>query len=159
MPDSPSNAGDIFDMKKLQWLNGVYIRELELGDFTARLLPFLEDAGVLSGSPSLGELGRLKDVAELIQTRIGTLVESVPLVAPFFVADDDLVVSEDARAGLADNADEVLDAALVALDPIDDSGRGVLGSESDWKVVFAGIVPLISGELGACGPLLASVIV
>ena len=126
-------VGPIFDMKKLQWLNGVYIRELELGDFTARLLPFLEDGGVLSGAPSLGELGRLKDVAALIQTRIGTLAESVPLVAPFFVADDELVVGDDARSGLADNAGEVLDAALGALDPIDDTGKGVLGSESDWN--------------------------
>ncbi|MBC7310270.1 MAG: glutamate--tRNA ligase, partial [Tetrasphaera sp.] len=74
-------VGPIFDMKKLLWLNGVYIRELELGDFTARLLPFLEEAGVLSGNPSLGELGRLKDVAELIQTRIGTFKEAAPLVA------------------------------------------------------------------------------
>ena len=126
-------VGPIFDMKKLLWLNGVYIRELELGDFTARLLPFLERAGVLSGSPSLGELGRLKDVAALIQTRIGTLAESVALVAPFFIADDALEVEDDARAGLAPDAGAVLDAALAALGSVSDEGRGVLGSESDWS--------------------------
>ena len=157
-------VGPIFDMKKLSWLNGVYLRELELGDFTARLLPFLEQAGVLSGNPSLGELGRLKDVAELIQPRIGTLKEAAPLVAAFFVADDELVVAEDARGGLADNAGEVLDAAIAALDQIDDTGRGLLGSESDWAAagIEAALRTAIVDGLGikprfAFGPLRAAV--
>ena len=157
-------VGPIFDMKKLLWLNGVYIRELELGDFTARLLPFLERDGVLSGSPSLGELGRLKDVAALIQTRIGTLVESVALVAPFFVADEDLVVADDARAGLAENAGDVLDAALEALAAISDTGHGILGSESDWNAarIEAALRDAIVDGMGikarfAFGPLRAAV--
>jgi len=157
-------VGPIFDMKKLLWLNGVYLRELELGDFTARLLPFLEEAGVLSGNPSLGELGRLKEVAELIQTRIGTLKEAAPLVAPFFVADDALEVDEDARAGLADNAGEVLDAAIAALEPISDAGYGVLGSESDWNAagIEAALRAAVVDGLGikarfAFGPLRAAV--
>ena len=157
-------VGPIFDMKKLQWINGVYLRELDLGDFTARLLPFLESAGVLSGNPSLGELGRLKDVAELIQTRIGTLKEAAPLVAPFFVADDELDVAEDARAGLAENAGEVLDAAIAALEEIDDTGTGLLGSESDWAAagIEAALRTSIVDGLGikprfAFGPLRAAV--
>ncbi|MFN8097020.1 MAG: glutamate--tRNA ligase [Dermatophilaceae bacterium] len=113
-------VGPIFDLKKLQWLNGVYIRDLELADFTSRLLPYLERAGVLSGNPSLGELGRLKSVAALIQTRIGLLSESVPLVAPFFVADDQLVIADDARADLGPDAARVLDAAITALGNVDD---------------------------------------
>ena len=157
-------VGPIFDMKKLLWLNGVYIREFELGDFTARLLPFLEEAGVLSGNPTLGELGRLTEVAALIQTRIGTLKEAPALVAPFFVADDELVVADDARAGLADNAGDVLDAALAALEPIDDSGHGVLGSETDWNatVIEESLRSAIVDGLGikarfAFGPLRAAV--
>jgi glutamyl-tRNA synthetase len=157
-------VGPIFDMKKLQWLNGLYIRELELDDFSARLLPFLVDGGVLSGSPSLGELGRLKDVAALIQTRIGTLAESVSLVAPFFVADGALHVTDDARAGLADNAGEVIEAAIEALEPISETGYGVLGSESDWNAVRieSALRQAIVEEMGikarlAFGPLRAAV--
>ncbi len=126
-------VGPIFDLKKLDWLNGVYIRELELGDFTSRLLPFLERDEVLSGNPSLGELGRLKAVAELIQTRIAHLSEASALVRPFFVADDALEIAEDARGQLKDDAGQVLDAALAALGDIDDQGKGVLGSDSDWN--------------------------
>jgi glutamyl-tRNA synthetase len=126
-------VGPIFDLKKLDWLNGVHIRELGLGDFTSRLLPFLVADGILSDNPSLGELARLKSVAALIQTRITHLSEAGPLVAPFFVGDDALEIAEDARAGLGDNAGEVLDAALKALGDIDDHGTGLLGGESAWN--------------------------
>ena len=113
-------VGPIFDLKKLEWLNGVYIRDLELGDFTSRLLPYLEREGVLSGDPGLGELGRLQDVAALIQTRISLLKDAVPLVRPFFVGDDMLEIAEDARAGLGEDAKDVLDKAIDVLGDIDD---------------------------------------
>ena len=126
-------VGPIFDLKKLDWLNGVYIRGLEVGEFASRLLPFLIADGVLPEQPSLGELARLKAVAELIQTRIVLLSEATPLVLPFFVPDDALEIAEDARAGLGENAAQVLDAAMEALGDIDDHGTGVLGSDSPWN--------------------------
>ncbi len=116
--DKVNTVGPIFDLKNLDWLNGAWIRDLELGDFTSRLLPYLQADGVLGDNPSLGELARLKSVAEQIQTRINLLTEASDLVRPFYVADDELEIAEDARAGLKDNAAEVLDAALVALEPL-----------------------------------------
>ena len=116
--DKVNTVGPIFDLKKLDWLNGAWIRDLELGDFTSRLLPYLQADGVLGDNPSLGELARLKSVAEQIQTRINLLTEASDLVRPFYVADDELEIAEDARAGLKDNAAEVLDAALAALEPL-----------------------------------------
>ena len=125
-------VGPIFDLKKLDWINGVYIRGLELGDFASRLLPFLEADGVLGDNPSLGELARLRSVAELIQTRIAHLSEAAPLVRPFFVGDDMLEIADDARAGLGDNAAEVLDAASAALSDLNDHGDGILGTGGSW---------------------------
>ncbi len=125
-------VGPIFDLKKLDWLNGVHIRGLDLGDFAHRLLPFLTTDGVLGDNPSLGELARLRTVAELIQTRIVTLTEATPLVAPFYVADDDLHIADDARAGLGPDAARVLDAAIESLGALDDTATGVLGSEAAW---------------------------
>ncbi len=127
-----NRSGAIFNLDKLNWLNGVYIRGLEVRDLTSRLLPYLEADGVLSGTPSLGELGRLMSVAALIQTRIGLLSEATPLVRPFFLADDEITVDLDARAQLADNSGDVLDAAIHALGDIDDHPRGLLGSQSGW---------------------------
>ena len=125
-------VGPIFDLKKLDWLNGVYIRDLELTDFTSRLLPYLDREGVLSGAPSLGELGRLKDVAALIQTRIVLLSEAVPLVLPFFVADDQLLIEDDARASLGADATEVLDATIEVLSDIDDHLASLVDG-TDWN--------------------------
>jgi glutamyl-tRNA synthetase len=125
--------GPIFDLKKLDWLNGVYIRSLEVGEFASRLLPYLVADGVLGETQSLGELARLKSVAELIQTRMALLTEAPALVRPFFVGDDQLVIDEDARAQLKDDAPAVLDAALKVLGDIDDHGTGVLGTGSPWN--------------------------
>ena len=125
-------VGPIFDLKKLEWLNGVHIRGLEVRELASRLLPHLERAGVLSGNPSLGELGRLEKVTELIQTRMALLTEAAALVGPFYVADDAVVIADDARAQLKDDAGQVLSAAVAALAQVDDTASGVLGSESGW---------------------------
>ena len=126
-------VGPIFNLDKLGWLNGVYIRRLEVGDLASRLLPYLEADGVLSGNPSLGELGRLKEVTALIQTRIARLTEASELVRPFFLDDDQLEIDADARAQLDGRARIVLDAAIRVLGDIDDRPRGLLGSESEWN--------------------------
>jgi glutamyl-tRNA synthetase len=125
--------GPIFDLKKLDWLNGVYIRSLEVGEFASRLLPYLVDADVLGETQSLGELARLKAVAELIQTRMVLLTEAPALVRPFFIADDQLLIDDDARAQLKDDSGDVLDAALRVLGDLDDHGPGVLGTGSAWN--------------------------
>ncbi len=125
-------VGPIFNLDKLGWLNGIYIRALPVRELASRLLPYLEADGVLSANPSLGELGRLTEVAELIQTRIARLTEATPLVAPFFQADDQIAIAADARHQLDAHAPRVLDAALHALADLDDHGDGVLGTAGGW---------------------------
>ena len=125
-------VGPIFDLKKLDWLNGVYIRSLEVGELASRLLPFLKADGILDDNPSLGELARLRSVTELIQTRMVHLTEASALVAPFFAPDDGLEIAQDAREGLGENAAQVLDAASTALGNISDERSGILGSDSGW---------------------------
>ena len=98
-----------------------------------RLLPYLQSAGVLSDQPSLPELGRLEAVAELVQTRIVTLTDAVPLIAPFYTADADLPIADDARGGLKGDAGAVLDAALTALEQIDGAITDSLGARPDWN--------------------------
>ncbi len=126
-------VGPIFDLKKLDWLNGVHIRALDLDDFVSRLLPHLEADGVLSPNPSLGELARLQAVGALIQTRVAHLTEATDLVAPFYVADDAVDIAEDARAQLKDDAAQVLDTAVEALEGVPEERGGVLGAETSWR--------------------------
>jgi glutamyl-tRNA synthetase len=157
-------VGPIFDLKKLEWLNGVHIRSLEVGELASRLLPYLQRDGVLPDDPSLGQLARLGQVTELIQTRMALLTEATALVRPFFVADDAVEIAEDARAQLTPEAGLVLDAATTALEGVDDTAQGVLGSESGWvaSAIEAALRSAIVDGMGikpkfAFGPLRTAV--
>ena len=157
-------VGPIFDLKKLDWLNGVHIRRLEVDDLASRLLPVLVADGVLPEQPSLGELARLRSVTELIQTRMAHLTEATDLVAPFYVPDDAVLVADDARAALTDDAARVLDAATEALGALPDEHSGVLGSETSWTAapIEAALRAAIVDGLGlkpkfAFGPLRTAV--
>ena len=125
-------VGPIFDLKKLDWLNGVHIRRLSVGELASRLLPFVQAHGVLGANPSLGELSRLEAVTALIQTRMAHLTEASDLVGPFYVADDAVEVADDARAQLTDDAGAVLDAAIAAVEAVPDEHSGPLGSERSF---------------------------
>jgi glutamyl-tRNA synthetase len=157
-------VGPIFDLKKLDWLNGVYVRGLDVGELASRLLPHLVEAGVLGAEPTLGELARLRSVTELIQTRMVLLTEAAPLVRPFFVADEELEVADDARAQLKEDAPQVLDAAVAALTDLGEERSGVLGSESTWNAaaIEAALRAAVVDGLGikpkfAFGPLRTAV--
>ena len=75
----PSPA--VFDMDKLNWLNGYYIRELSTLELARRIRPFLDAAGLEVDNDLLLR------VTPLVQTRIKTLKEAVGLLDFFFVAD------------------------------------------------------------------------
>jgi glutamyl-tRNA synthetase len=76
---NPSPA--IFSRDKLEWMNGVYIRDLEEDDLVARLMPFLQQAGL---SADEGTMHRL---VPLIQERMKRLTDVVDLVDFFFTED------------------------------------------------------------------------
>lgn len=63
---------------KLLWMNGHYIRSLAPDDLAARLVPFLADAGIEATAAEVLAL------VPLIQERITTLLEVVPLVDFFW---------------------------------------------------------------------------
>ncbi len=138
-------VGPIFDLKKLEWLSGVKIRQLSVEELAARLLPVLVEAGVLGQNPSLGELGRLKDVTELIQPRLTRLPEAVDWVAPFYVTDDALTIDEDARAQLTPDAPRILDVAIEALEALPADEGDMFGQGRGWTA--ENIEAALRGEL------------
>jgi len=64
--------------EKLEWLNGVYIRNLPAEELAHRLRPYLDAAGLATDMPLLLQ------VAPLIQERIKTLREAVEMVGFVF---------------------------------------------------------------------------
>jgi len=81
-----SKTAAIFNMSKLQWMNGIYIRRLGPDDFANRCLPFLERDLPLEVKRPI-DLGYLRNMAPLVQERVKTLAE-VPSLVDFFFLDD-----------------------------------------------------------------------
>jgi glutamyl-tRNA synthetase len=76
----------VFDPKKLEWLNGVYIRQTPLDRLAELLLPGLGQEGLLAGAEAAdpGRREYLERVIGLQQTRLRLLTEFVPTSAYFF---------------------------------------------------------------------------
>jgi glutamyl-tRNA synthetase len=71
-----------FDMKKLEAINGDKIRALSSDEFLSWSLPFLRDAGIITGTDS--EIALVKSALPLIQERIVTLSEVPAMLAFLF---------------------------------------------------------------------------
>lgn len=80
-----SRNGAVFDYKKLQWMNGVYLRELSLEEFVERSLPYLR--GIVPDEMSEQERERLARILSLLQTRVSTLGE-LPAQVEYFYSDE-----------------------------------------------------------------------
>ena len=79
-----SKTAAVFNIDKLDWMNGVYIRNLTSDEFAVRCLPFVE-RDLPAGISRPVDQGYLKQIAPLVQERARTLGEVAPLVDFFFV--------------------------------------------------------------------------
>ena len=108
-----------FDLKKAEAINASHLRMLEPDDFRDRLVPYLHGAGLVPGASyeDLPEATktRLDAAAPLVQERMTLLGEVVGMLGFLFVADDDLVIDDDARKGLREEAATVLAEAARVL--------------------------------------------
>jgi len=78
-----SKTAAIFNMQKLEWMNGVYIRGLAPDDFACRALPFLERDLPQSVKRPL-DIAYVEKMLPLVQERAKTLEEVTSLVDFFF---------------------------------------------------------------------------
>ncbi|HEU5002712.1 MAG TPA: glutamate--tRNA ligase [Actinomycetota bacterium] len=106
-----------FDLDKLTWMNGEYVRALDPADLAARLAPFLARAGLVGETPTPGEAALIAAVVPLVQTRIERLDAAAPLVAGIF---RDVEIDPAAAAkGLAEPfVPALLDGAIGALEAL-----------------------------------------
>ncbi|HEY3376016.1 MAG TPA: glutamate--tRNA ligase [Armatimonadota bacterium] len=93
--DRFNKSGPIFDLEKLRWMNGVYLRELSVDDLYARAEPFLQKAGLVPTPPQPEEQEYAKRCVALEQEKARTLSEFPDLVAfmfdPNFAFEDEAV--------------------------------------------------------------------
>jgi nondiscriminating glutamyl-tRNA synthetase len=96
-----SKSPAIFDIDKLKWLNGIYMRELPAAELSGLVQPYLDEAD-LTFAPVQREV-----VSAAIQANLVTLRDA-PEFAEVFAAPVDLESLEGAKALLEPNVDVVL---------------------------------------------------
>jgi glutamyl-tRNA synthetase len=100
-------VGPVFDVEKLRWLSGHYMRELTVADAAARIVAFM---GVSGSDADL-----VTRATPLVQERVATLGEAAAMMRFLVVGDAFEVDPADAAKHLGDDARPVLEAAVTAL--------------------------------------------
>jgi glutamyl-tRNA synthetase len=116
--DAVSRNPAIFDEDKLEWLNGVYLRELTAEAFAERALPFLV-AG-LGRELDDAELAKYQAIAPHVQERAKRLTEVPDQVAFLFVDSVDYDEASWEKVMKGDEPGAALEAAAESLSAIGD---------------------------------------
>jgi glutamyl-tRNA synthetase len=117
--DRISKTAAVFNREKLEWMNGVYLRQLSEDEFVRQVSPFLDRGLPLSIRRPL-DSDYTRQVMSLIQERAKTLAE-VPRLADFFFIDEvqyegSLLLS----GGLSSTAAmEAVEASLIRLESLE----------------------------------------
>ena len=107
-----------FDLKKAEAINADHLRALSPDDFLARSIPYLQGAGLIGDEPSSEQAATLEFILPHVHPRVNLLGEVADMVAFLFTADRDLAITEEAQKTLSDGADQVIDRAIEALEPL-----------------------------------------
>ncbi len=117
--DRVTKSSAIFDQDKLQWMNGVYIRELTPEQLAGEMIPFLERDLPKDMLPVDQEY--LRQIAPLVQGRMKYLDESADSTSYFFQANEHFDTETLVQKGMdRDLTLSALEAALDDLDSADD---------------------------------------
>lgn len=144
--EAVGRAGAIFDIEKLNWLNGYYIRALPLEELQEKLQPYLPDA----------DPDYLRQIIPLVQERLKRLDEA-PGLTDFFFRDEleydsALLV---AKKHTAEESEAALSRVLATLSAIEDfsvepleNALRALVEELGWKTghLFMTIRVAITGS-------------
>jgi len=134
-----SKTAAVFNLAKLEWMNGVYIRNLSPQEFGDRCIPFVRNAL----PDEVIDEGYMQRIAPLVQERARVLSE-VPALVDFFFSDklnyDSALLCGKLSKG---QATEILARTLQALEGI-----------SEWRAgdMEAGVRPLAEGLGLKAGP-------
>ncbi|MDR1711747.1 MAG: glutamate--tRNA ligase [Propionibacteriaceae bacterium] len=108
-----ATVGPVFDVKKLDWLNGHYIRGLSDDELAARIAEHLE----YTGQPEV-DAAILRRAVPIIKERLVTLDEAAGKIGFLLLPAAELPIDPEARAALSPDAPQVLRAAGDALEAL-----------------------------------------
>jgi glutamyl-tRNA synthetase len=114
-----NTVGPVFDLDKLGWLNGHYVRALPEEELVRRLLPYLQRDGLVAAPPTDQQLAAVAAAVPLIQTRMALLTEAPGLLRFLLVDEPAFAVDPAAAEKSLAGAEPVLTAALEVLEAVD----------------------------------------
>ena len=107
----------VFDPKKLEWMNGVYIREMDEAEFMAVTLPLVEDA--VGRTLSDEDRARYARLVPLVKERAKLLPEVASQARFLFVDIDEYDEKAWSNVMAVDEGPVALDGAIAALEDLD----------------------------------------
>jgi glutamyl-tRNA synthetase len=129
-----NKAGAIFDIDKLNWMNGIYLRQMPLDELADRLMPILRDAGYANVDRSYAQA-----VLDLVKERINFLNDVPTFASYMFGPVVEFDQEYDAKHWKPESAGQVKELAsrLDKLDPL------------EWTVpMIEGVVRGYAEEIG-----------
>ncbi len=118
--DRISKNPAIFDAEKLEWMNGAYIRDMTPAELAARMLPWLERAGLTDAADFSERREWFERLAPLVSERLKRMDEVAEKVA-FLFADPEVDESAREKVLAKEGARTALNAAASVL------------AECDWN--------------------------
>ena len=135
-----NTVGPIFDLKKLDWLNGHYLRALTADQLAERIATFATETGQWT-EPTQRDREVLRAAVPIIQERLVLLKDALPQLDYLLAADGDVVVEDDARASLSEDAGAVLDAAIAVVESVPFDAESIQAGLRERIVDGMGIKP------------------
>ena len=77
----------VFDIKKLEWMNGEYIRRMKPEEVASLLIPYLKEKGLVKERIEPKEKEMIRKIAQMEQNRLKVLSEITDLADFFFKKD------------------------------------------------------------------------
>jgi glutamyl-tRNA synthetase len=151
--DRISRNPAIFDVEKLDWINGVYIRDMSPSEFVDRMVPWLEAAGLATADDVAGRRSWFERLAPLVSERIKRMDEIAAKSAFLFSMPE---IEESAREKVLakEDAGRALAAASLILAECDWTAESIEAAlrelpeqlELKPKVVFQAVRVAITGS-------------
>jgi glutamyl-tRNA synthetase len=110
-----NTVGPVFDLDKLGWLNGHYIRALPVDELAHRIVDHLVFRGALPAEPTPEQVALVASITPHVQERMNLLDEAVEMIAFLFPPANGFVADEDVVAALDESANTSLATAYDAL--------------------------------------------
>ena len=142
--DRVSSAPAVFNVEKLDWFSGVYIRKLSVEELADQLMPWLEERLPEEVARPV-DAGYLQSIVPLVHDRLKKLSEAPELTSFFFVEQPRYNPLHIIQKGMMrDDTREALRRTLGALEPI---GEWTAGEFEAVLRPLAGELELTTGQL------------